>query len=248
MSSQVGDIAAALAYQVKKEIAENYFGARRELEEEREELLAQGRKIQKAWEQEVQSVLRMIVALFPDPEKGRAFLTLSGQEDLTEANAASSPRIFSEAQAACRLPLTFTSRGKYRALIERLYLLALERSRRVLEKHGTWRKKISLHNEEVLKFGASFNLTEILSFLKALEGADELKGVLGENLDPRAVPELEKKLRLKTLPAALPGVSGPRDLPEFKRVREALRDLADRSFAEQARRITTCLRGGEGDG
>jgi hypothetical protein len=126
MSSQVGDIAAALAYQVKKEIAENYFGARRELEEEREELLAQGNKIQKAWEQEVLAVLRMTAALFPDPEKGKAFLTLAGQEDWPGWSPEASPRIFSEALRTCRLPLTFTSRGKDRAMIEGLYRVALE--------------------------------------------------------------------------------------------------------------------------
>jgi hypothetical protein len=248
MTSQTGDIAAALAYQVKKEIAENYFGHRRELEAEREELLDQGKKIQKAWDQEVLAVLRMIVALFPDPVMGREFLTLIGQEDLNGANAASSPRIFSEAQAACRLPLTFTSRGKYRALIDQLYLLALERSKAVLEKHRTWQKKISLHNEDVVQFGASFNLTEILSFLKALEGADELKGVLGENLDPRAVPELEEKLRVRVNPTGPPGSPAPKPLPEFKAIRETLRDLANRSYEEQSRQIRDCLRGGEEKG
>jgi hypothetical protein len=243
MSSQAGDIAAALAYQVKKEIAENYFGHRKELEEEREELLDQGKKIQKAWEQEVLAALRTIVALFPDPEKGRAFLALIGQEDLIGGSPKSSPRIFSEALAVCRLPLTFTSRGKYRALIDRLYLLAVERSKQVLEKHRTWQKKISLHNEDVVQFGASFNLTEILSFLKALEGADELKGVLGENLDPRAVPELEEKLRVRVIPTGPPGSSAPKPLPEFKAIRETLRDLANRSFEEQSRQIRDCLRG-----
>ncbi len=95
MSSQAGDIAAALAYQVKKEIAENYFGHRRELEEEREELLDQGKKIQKAWEQEVLAALRTIVALFPGPEKGRAFLALIGQEDSNRrAPGIVSPDIF----------------------------------------------------------------------------------------------------------------------------------------------------------
>jgi hypothetical protein len=117
----------------------------------------------------------------------------------------------------------------------------------VLEKHVTWSKKVRFHNEDVLKFEASFNLMEILSFLKALEGADELKGVLGENLDPRAVPELEQKLRLKTMPALLPGGADPQALPEFKKIRKALRDLIDRSFAERSRWITNCLQGVEGD-
>ncbi|MBI5586510.1 MAG: hypothetical protein HY892_22085 [Deltaproteobacteria bacterium] len=240
--SQVGDIAAALAYQVKKEIAENYFGTRRELEEEREELLAQGQKIQKTWEQEVLATLRMIVSLFPDPEKGRAFLNLVGQEDLPGWTSEASPRVFSEALAACRLPLTFTSKGKYRALIEHLYLLAVERSKQVLERHSTWQKKVALHNEEVVQFGISFNLTEILSFIKALEGADELKGVLGENLDPRAVPELEQKLQMKVIPPGSPGAREPKPLPEFKGIRDGLRALADRSFDQQAGEIKACLR------
>jgi hypothetical protein len=242
MSSQVGDIAAALAYQVKKEIAENYFGTRRELEEEREELLAQGEKIQKAWEQEVLAILRTMANLFPDPETGRAFRTLIGLEDLPGGAFEPSPRIFSEARAACRLPLTFTSRGKYRALLDRLYLLAVERNKDVMEKQTTWQKKVALHNEEVIRFGHSFNLSEILGFIKALEGADELKGVLGENLDPRAVPELEQKLHLKVIPPGGPEGREPKPLPEFKAVRESLRSLADRSYERHAREIKACLR------
>lgn len=243
--SQAGDIAAALAYQVKKEIAENYFGTRRELEEEREDLLVQGGKIRRAWEQEVAAPLNMIVDLLPDPEAGRTFRSLVGLVNRPEATPEATQQAFSEALGVCRLPLSFTSKGKYRALLDQLYRLAAERGRKVMEKFQALQKKIKLHNEEVIKFGSSYNLSEILAFIKAIEGADEIKGVLGENLDPRAVPELERKLSLKTLPPVDLGFPSTRPLPEYQAVRETLHALADRSYRRYTQEIKACLRPGE---
>ncbi len=85
MSPPVGDISAALAYQVKKEIAENYFGSRKALEEERDDLARQEGILEKAWEQEVLSILTRIYLLFIREEEGRAFLNLIKREDLVES-------------------------------------------------------------------------------------------------------------------------------------------------------------------
>jgi hypothetical protein len=81
---QVGDIAEALAYQVKKEIAENYFGTRKGLEEERDVLIRHGEQLKKNWDREVLPVLTTIFHLFIQEEEGRAFLDLIQRQDLLE--------------------------------------------------------------------------------------------------------------------------------------------------------------------
>ena len=121
MSTQVGDIAAALAYQVKKEIAENYFGTRRELEEEREDLIRQANLIQEAWVQEVEALLVLIGELLLDPETVKSFLALLGQERLPLEVPDRPDRTFCKAVEACPPSFAFTSQAKYQALIAQLY-------------------------------------------------------------------------------------------------------------------------------
>jgi hypothetical protein len=242
LSTQVGDIAAALAYQVKKEIAENYFGTRRELEEEREDLISQAKKIQKAWAQEVQAPLVLSEKLLLDPETVNSFLTLLGQEGLPLAVQDRPDQSFVEALEACSLPFAFTSQARYQALIAYWYSLAWERSQPILEEVRILEKKVRLHNEEVVKFSAAYSLQEILAFIKAIERSSELKGVLGENTDPRAVPELEKKMMFKSLDLTGLGLFEVKPLPKLSQIRESLRVLVKQAFRRNEELIKSCLK------
>ena len=242
MSTKVGDIAAALAYQVKKEIAENYFGTRRELEEEREDLIRQAHKIQKAWVQEVQAPLVLIGELLLDPETVESFLLLLGQERLPLVVPERPDQTFYKAVEACPPSFAITSQAKYQALIAQLYGLAWGRSQPVLEKVRALEKKARLYNEDLTKFSFSYSLQEILAFIKALEGSSALKGVLGENTDPRAVPELEKKMRLKSLDPSGLGLSEVKPLPKLSQIRESLRSLVKQAFRRNEEQIKSCLK------
>ena len=242
MSSQVGDIAAALAYQVKKEIAENYFGTRRELEEEREDLIRQAKKIQKAWVQEVETPITLIGELLLNPETLKSFFALLGRETLPLAVPDRPDRTFSKALEACPLSFAFTSQAKYQALIAQLHGLAWGRSQPLLEKVRALEKKVRLYNEDLAKFSLSYSLQEILAFIKAIEGNSELKGVLGENTDPRAVPELEKKLMLKSLDPSGLGLLEFKPVPKLSQIREPLRALAKQAFRRNGEQIKSCLK------
>ena len=242
MSSQVGDIAAALAYQVKKEIAENYFGTRRELEEEREDLVGQANKVRKDWSQEVQAPLVLIGELLLEPETVKSFLALLGQDRLSLEVPDRPGRTFAEAVASCSLPFALTSQAKYQALIAQLVSLAWARSQPVLERARILEKKVRLYNEDLAKFSLSYSLQEILAFIKAIEGSSELKGVLGENTDPRAVPELERKLMLKSLDPSTLGLSEVKPLPKLSQIREPLRALVKQAFRRNTEEIKSCLK------
>lgn len=242
MSARVGDIAAALAYQVKKEIAENYFGTRRGLEEEREDLTRQAKKIQKAWVQEVQAPLALVGELLLDPETVKSFLALLGQERLTLPVPDSLNRTFAEAVETCPLSFALTSQAKYQALIAQLYDLSWRRSQPILEKVRFLENKVRLYNEDLGKFSAAYSLQEILSFIKAIEGSSELKGVLGENTESRAVPELEKKMRLKSLDPSGLELSEVTPLPKPSQIRESLRSLVKQAFRRNGEQIKSCLK------
>ena len=124
MSPPVGDISAALAYQVKKEIAENYFGSRKVLEEEREDLLQQKRVLEKTWEQEVLSILTRIYKLFIREEESRAFFDLIKRRDLVESiKQVLKDQGIDPSRLSCPLPFALTARGKYKKMIAKKIFL-----------------------------------------------------------------------------------------------------------------------------
>jgi hypothetical protein len=103
-------------------------------------------------------------------------------------------------------------------------------------------KKVRLHNEDLAKFSLVYSLQEILAFIKAIEGSSALKGVLGENTDPRAVPELEKKMMLKSLDPSGLGLFELKPLPKLSQIREPLRALVKQAFSRNGEQIKSCLK------
>ena len=245
MSPEVGDIAAALAYQVKKEIAENYFGGRKDLEEEREDLIRRGEKLHRSWEQEVRPVLLRIYRLLTGGEAGRAFLSLINREDLIgPLEEADRKGPTHQAAGPGRPPLALTRRGRYKKLILTLYDAAVIKAGSIHEEFKTLQKGVGLFNEDLGKFNGCYNLAEILSLTKAIENSDDLKGVLGQNTDPRAVPELEKKLLLRPLDLSQAGIASLDPLPPLREIRASLKEQIDDLYRRQGPEIKRILEQG----
>jgi hypothetical protein len=243
MPPPVADISAALAYQVKKEIAENYFGSLKVLEEERDDLTRQEGILEKVWEQEVLSVLTGIYLLFTREEEGRAFLDLIKGENLIETiKQGLKDQGINPFPPSCPLPFTLTSKGKYKKLIFTLYQLAKTKGDALWNEFQTLQKKWRLFNEDLAKFNSSYNLSDILSLIHSLESRDDLKGVLGENTDPRAVPLLEEKMRLKPLGLGHEGEGFLRPLPPLKEIQRPLKLLIELTFYSHCPEIKKILR------
>ena len=242
MSPEVGDIAAALAYQVKKEIAENYFGGRKDLEEEGEDLIRRGEKLQRSWEGEVRPLLLRIYRLLTGGEAGRAFLSLINREDLIgpleEADRQGQTH---QAAGPGTLPWALTRRGRYKKLIMTLYEAAAIKAGLIHDEFKTLQKGVGLFNEDLGKFNCCYNLAEILSLTKAIEKSDDLKGVLGQNSDPRAVPELEKKLLLRPLDLSQAGIASLDPLPPLREIRASLKKQIDDLYQRQGPEIKRIL-------
>jgi hypothetical protein len=231
MPTPVADISAALAYQVKKEIAENYFGSRKVLEEERDDLTRQEIMLEKAWEREVLSILTGIYLLFIREEEGRAFLDLIKRADLIELiEKGLKEQGVSSSPLSCPLPFSLTAKGKYKKLIITLYQLARTNGDALWQEFQGLQKKVILFNEELSNFTSCYNLSDILSLIHSFENRDDLKGVLGENTDPRAVPLLEEKLMLRPLEFGHGGEDYLRPLPPIKEIQKPLKLLIDLTF------------------
>jgi hypothetical protein len=239
MPSDAGDIAAALAYQVKKEIAENYFGTRRLLEEEREAIVSRARKLLRSWEKEVLPPLIQVGQLLMSEPSIQAFLGIIRREDLFPLfKKGLAGQKLNQTPITCSPSFALTVRGKYRNLVFATYALARQRIKKIAEDFQKLEKQVALFNEDLAKFNASFCLSEILSFIKALDGVDGLKGVLGENMDPRAVPLLEEKLTLRPLQLSREGLLPPSlSLPSLKEIKGPLGPCLDEAYLEHCSEI-----------
>ena len=231
MPPKVGDISAALAYQVKKEIAENYFGSRKALEEEREDLLRQEKKLQEAWSRNVLPNLVRIGQSLVGEEERQAFLRLIQREDLQaiiqqELKASGDVSLTVE----CNLPFALTAKGKYKKMIYSLYQSAKAQGDELWNEFRSWQKKVSLFNEDLIKFTTCYNLSDILSLIHSFENRDDVKGILGENTDPRTVPLLEEKLILRPINPGGEGEALGRPLPPLKEIQKALDLLLGLTF------------------
>lgn len=231
MSAQDKDISAALAYQVKKEIAENYFGTRKALEEEREDLLLERKKLEEVWTRTVLPHLIRIGRTLVGEGESRAFLHLIQREDLL-------PLIPMELKgpgddlspAECAVPFALTAKGKFKKLIFSLYQSAITNEHSLWEAFRAHQKKVGLFNEDLARFNSCYNLSDTLSLIHSFENRDDLKGVLGENSDPRAIPLLEEKLILRPIdPGRERGVF-LQPLPPLKEIQNRLKLVLDLAF------------------
>lgn len=245
MTPRTGDIAAALAYQIKKEIAENYFGTRKELEEERQSLLELRKKLKKTWTQEVGPLLIWIYEALMEGETGRAFLALIDQREILETvKPVREDREPHPIVTHCTPPFAITTRGKYKNRIGAVYLRAVEKREALSTELRILQKKADLFNEELAKFQSCYNLLDILSFVKSIDSHDELKGVLGNNTHPFAIPDLEKKMILKPLDLSQEGGDVLPVLPPWAEIRGPLERIIDQAYQRYCPEIKKRVREG----
>jgi hypothetical protein len=242
MPPPVADISAALAYQVKKEIAENYFGSRKVLEEEGEDLRQQGKKLEEVWGRTVLPNLAKICQALAGEEERQSFLEMIQRGDLKPSirQELKSPDV-GPSPVSCALPFYMRVKGKYKKLIFSLYQLAKTHGDELWNEFRSWQKKVSLYNEDLAKFTSCYNLSDILSLIHSFENRDDLKGVLGENTDPRTVPLLEEKLILRPMDLGRERETLLRPLPPLKDIKNSLKLLLDLAFQAHGSEIKKML-------
>jgi hypothetical protein len=200
----------------------------------------------KAWEEDILPILESILFYLVDEAAGKTFLNLIQQEDWSVSLKVPGEGQGKSAVAAYGSPsFALTARGKYKNRIKALYRTATGKADSLVQAFKALQKKGNLFNEELVQFQARFNLLDILSFIKSIESLDDLKGVLGENTDCRAIPALEKTMVLKPFTLSIgKAAAGIRILPPLAEIEKPLDDLIDQSFQNHCSEIKKRLRDG----
>jgi len=223
------DIGKALAYQIKRDIAERYFGSRKIIEEDRQALETMISEFSLLCSKTVGKDMLRIYALLREPELIDSFLGLIGWKGRPFFDR----HVIDSATDRKQLFKGMTLHGwtDYSRFVH-LFLDSYERLyrdlRRCRERLEEILDEIQVVKEEIRQFKRKFSLDEIMNFIRTLDRRDELVGVLGENQPAGKMEDLSARLALAPLNDIEKSVPEVPELPPLDDIKAALKDLAHR--------------------
>jgi len=226
------DIAKVLAYEVKKELADRYFGFRRLIEEDKEALDRRIRQQSLTIEQQICLDLVRIYILLRDEALIQEFCELAGlaKAMFHDPYVVRSPtirrRVFEGVRAG-----GLTMAARFRNLLLNSYETLVEHVGLYLERFGELRTEQETIEEEIRLFYRQHDLGNIMAFLRGLDSSAPVGGnPLAATPPMGTAAGLEEKLRVappepieKSLPIIPP-------LVPLRRIRRPLKKLADRAY------------------
>ncbi|MEW6595291.1 MAG: hypothetical protein AB1413_10525 [Thermodesulfobacteriota bacterium] len=226
------DIAKVLAYEVKKELADRYFGFRRLIEEDKETLDRRIRQQSLSVEQQICLDLVRIYILLRDEALIQEFCNLTGLKKAMfyDPYVVQSPtirrRVFEGVRAG-----GLTMAARFRNLIFNSYEILVEHVTLYLERFGELLSERETIEEEIRLFYRQNDLGNIMTFLRGLDSSPAVGGnplESGVGLSPTTA--LEEKLRVsppEPIENSLPIIP---PLVPLRRIRRPLKKLADAAY------------------
>jgi hypothetical protein len=231
------DFANAIAFEVKQEIADRYFGMRTRIETRTRQYLEQLHHADKILTEAISFDLWRMRALFTAPRHFHAFLTLidlPGEDAIDLCRRLTPPpgkeELFRHLRGG-----GLTRRQRFRNLTTAVYcslaknIAAYNESARLLEEE---------HQEicaEIEFFGRQNDITDILSFLRTLDCDDvdrrkhlHSSGTLQQNIN------LEKELRLVPPAAATTVLLPLRLIPPLSSIKNSFNTLLHEAYIREA--------------
>ncbi len=224
------DVAKALAYQVKRELAERYFGFRKLIEEDTAKYFHLLKETKKRFEDKMAREFSRIYIMLRDKDLIDRFLKLTNfsKAFFYDENLFTSKNTIQELFKDLKVK-GWTSKGRFKNLFLDIY----HRLYKILEEYTEAFQELEVEseiiNEEIKQFKEKFDLTEIMSFLKTFEPSPELAS-LGQPEFRESVSALEKELEIGRVPSPdtfLPKTGLP---PSPEKIHSELARLAKESW------------------
>ena len=232
-----------LAIEIKKEIAENYYGEKVYLEEkwkEYEEILKELRALKEKLSTEA---LRMVLLLNDSSiinrlEKELAFplLECAKESPYWEKGKEGEKQILKE----LFLPFAFTEKGRFKKVVFKAYerfFDTLKKYQKKLKEASAWYR---FAKEDTEAFHKNFDIGTILNFFSRLDGS-ETEGVEEK---AKVWEELSKSLRIPIPQPPEKNFPIYKTPPEPKKVKKLLFKIADLYFKthpQEAKKTLECL-------
>ena len=228
------DMESFLSFEVKKELADRYFGSRKLIEDDCQQY---GQNIQDAFrllECTVGFDLIRLYILLRQESLIHDFFRLTGLRD----DLFLDPYVLSSATIRKRLFAGLSFRGLTRhARFQHCFLDTYERLADSTEAYRAVFKQLADEQQTIVQeielFQRKNDLSAMMGFLRTLGGNTRGDGVLAGTVNPAQDHSLEEKMKIlppKTAEALLPNLP---DLPPLKRCKGKLIDLIDSAYRQQ---------------
>jgi len=226
------DIEKALAYQIKKEIAQRYFRIRKLIEEDSENVKKMMRELSRIYEERLSPAVIRIYALLMDDDLIERFLEAAGWHGRPFMDE----YVIHSANIRRRLIQGMEPHGWLKS--SRFTNLVLDSYQDLYEKYLEFddlREEIldelAVVTEEIQQFERNYSLDEIMSFLRNLNFEDETTiKALGKNIDSSKMGELEKKLAFPDISKIADQMPEVPKLPKPDQIRDVLKELAHEAY------------------
>lgn len=225
------DISKFLSYEIKKELADRYFGFRKLIEEDKQSLDKRIRLYTATIEQRICLDLVRIYILLKDKELIDVFLDLTGldEEIFYDPYVVDSPtirqRVFKGVKAR-----GFTRSGRFINLVLDSYAALNEHVERYRKKFGELLEDQETIEEEVKLFHQKHDIGNIMGFLRSLNFSASKYSSMDSDAGIGSSKELEEKMRLKPpmpLEQTMPII--PQLVP-LSHIRKQLKKLAKQAY------------------
>lgn len=224
------DISSALAYEVKKELAERYFGFRKIIEEDSKSYQEEIALSAISLEEEIGSDIIQIYTCLQSEKLICDFSKLIGLKEgfffdkYISINTESSKQVF-----ACKRVIGFTRKLRLRnALYDAYEMLYMhisdynEKLEEIMLKHETIRQQINI-------FYKRNDFTGIMQFLRSLDGSN---AEMAYNITPPrgSYEKLEQDMQITAPPPAEEFLPELPAIPPLREIKPQLKKLADQAW------------------
>ena len=237
------DFANAIAYEVKQEIADRYFGFRTRIEHRSEEYLTKLKDAGTTLTARIQLNLCRMQFLLQTPHLFHAFLDLIDLPRGIAEDVCNRPLPFGEQELFLTLRgHGFTRWRRFRGLAIVVYGLLMESVATYWNTFQELKEEYAEIAAEIDKFQQQNDLGEILSYLRQLDSpdAERLKFLHSDSTLPSG-KSLQNELRIATPPPVDEFMICLTILPPLKQIMEGFRALLDQAFSRHKQNNTLPL-------
>lgn len=220
-----------MAVELKKEIAERYFGFRKMIEDDNLDLVEKMKYQIAILEKRISFELIRIYILLQDDNLIQEFRKLTGWEEklFYEPYITESKTIRKKVFKGIKIR-GLTRGGRFKNLVFDAYYrltLHVDHYRANLEEIETSRETI---NEEIKLFYRKNDIGNIMGFLRSMESSGSSEDTMGVSPDAGAAETFEDKMRIEGPPPLDPELVEIPPLPPLPIIRRNLKKLVDKAF------------------
>ena len=223
-----------LTFEIKKEMADRYFGFRRMIEEDKEELDRRIKEHSLTLEQRICIDLVRIYMLLGNEDQIEEFLDLIGMEEklFYDPYLLISPTLRKRLLGGLKVR-GLTRAGRYKKLVFGCYEMLVDHVQQYREKLGELVEERDTINEEIKLFYRKNDISAMMGFFRTLNGSTSGSTMEG-GLETGFTDSMEKKMQLAPVPPIEQLLPIIPPLMPLAAVRNKLTKLIERSYKLQS--------------